>query len=220
MSADTSTTLPATDQGTAGSALKGFPHVESATAASALQVQTVGWLRSQAEILGHDIEDSYEEVRDHDLVQRAAAKSRHGVPRLLSELAVDRGMAWSDIARLVGVSVSAVRKWRGSGAASAEHRMALAQLAAFLDILQEYAIDDPAQWMEMPLPLPAGYVITPIDLYWRGELAALLEYASQRLGAEQALDRIDSAWREKRSDFESYTASDGAKAIRMRASGR
>jgi len=127
-------------------------------------------------------------------------------------------MAWTGIARLAGVSVSALRKWRTSGSASAEHRLALARLAAFLDLLSEYAIEDPAQWMEMRLPLPTGYLIRPIDLYRRGAVSGLLEYASARCTAEQILDQIDADWRDARSEFETYDAPDGAKAIRIRGS--
>lgn len=217
MTIETAKPLAAPDQGTAGSALTGYPRTEpSETAAPMLLSQHAGWLRTQVDALGRDVANVHQEIRDYDLDKRAAAKGRNGVASLLTELAFDRGMAWADIARMTGVSVSAVRKWRASKAASAEHRLALARLAAFLDLLAEYAIEDPAQWMEMRLPLPPGYAITPIDIYQRGELAALLEYASQRRTAEQILDEIDPQWRDKRSNFEAYDAPDGAKAIRLR----
>lgn len=204
-------------QGTAGSALTSYSTVEATqTAAPMLLVQRAGWLRSQVVALGQDVASVHQEIRDRDLDQRAAAKGHSSVSSLLAELAVDRGMAWTDIARLTGVSVSAIRKWRTSQTATADHRAALARLAAFMDLLAEYAVEDPAQWMEMRLPLPAGYVVAPIDIYQRGELAALLEYASQRRTAEQVLDEIDDRWRDRRSDFESYDAPDGAKAIRIR----
>jgi len=202
-------------QGTAGSSLTGYSAVETSQTTAPMLVRA-GLLRTQVDALGQDVASVHQEIRDDDLAQRAAAKGRNGVPSLLTELAVGRGMAWADIARLTGVSVSAVRKWRASQAASAEHRLALARLAAFLDLLEEYAIEDPAQWMEMRLPLPPGYVITPIDMYHRGDVTALLEYASLRRSAEQMLDEIDDRWRDRRSEFQSYDAPDGAKAIRIR----
>lgn len=220
MAIDHATAYPEVDPGTAGSAVVGYLQTQPPTAASALLVQTAGWLRSQNDVLGQDIASVHEKARSYDLDQRTAAKARPGVAPLLAELSAERGMAWSDIARLVGVSVSALRKWRTSGSASAEHRWALAQLAAFLDLLSEYAIDDPVQWMEMRLPLPAGYVITPIDIYISGAVPALMEYASARITAEQMLDKIDQGWRGRRSDFESYDAPDGQKAIRIRGNGR
>jgi len=219
MTTEPTATLQDPEQVTIGPAVTGAAAVESATAASVLLVQQAGWLRSRADALGQDVASIHQQVQSYDLDQRAAVKSRHGVPALLTELAVERGLAWADMARLIGVSVAAVRKWRGSGSASAEHRLELAKLTAFLDLLEEYAIEDPAQWMEMRLPLPAGYVITPVDLYQRGKLTALLEYASQRRNAVQILDEVDPRWRDSRSDFETYDAQDGAKAIRSRRSG-
>ena len=202
-------------KGTAGSSLTDYYTVENSQTAAPMLVRA-GLLRTQVDALGQDVAIVHQEIRDDDLAQRAAAKGRSGVPSLLRELADGRGMAWSDIAKLVSVSVSAVRKWRADQAASADHRLALARLAAFLDLLEEYAIEDPAQWMEMRLPLQPGYVVTPLDIYQRGNLAALLEYASQRLTAEQILDEIDEGWRDRRSDFEAFDAPDGAKAISFR----
>jgi transcriptional regulator with XRE-family HTH domain len=214
MPGEAQTGLPPADQGTAGAALSAFPTIESDTATTL--VARAGWLRSHADIVRNDADDLHHEIQNYDLDQRAAAKGRHGVPSLLQELAAERGMAWADIARLVGVSVGAVRKWRREGGASADNRLELARLAAFLDLLAEYAIEDPAQWMEMRLPLPAGYVVTPMDLYRQGAVMALLDYASQRRTAEQILDQTDSSWRERRSDFEVYVASDGDKAVRVK----
>lgn len=196
--------------------VKDFPTMEAATASTALASEA-GWVRSQADSLRNRADDLHHDVQTYDLDQRAAVKARSGVPTLLNELAVERGMAWSDIARLVGVTVAAVRKWRrAEGGASAESRAELARLAAFLDLLSESAIEDPAQWMEMRLPLPDGYVHTPMDLYRRAAYIPLLDYASQRRTAAQVLDEVDPDWRDKRSDFEVYTESDGEQAFRLR----
>ena len=54
------------------------------------------------------------------------------MPELLRELATDRGMAWADIADLVGVSVAAIRKWRTDGGATADNRARLAFSRRFL----------------------------------------------------------------------------------------
>jgi hypothetical protein len=90
-------------------------------------------------------------------------------------------------------------------------------LAAFLDILSEEAIEDPVQWMEMRMPLPAGYSMTPMRLYQQGAATLLLDYASEQRTAEQVLDEVVPNWRESRSDFEVYEESDGGKAIRVRS---
>jgi transcriptional regulator with XRE-family HTH domain len=141
------------------------------------------------------------------------------VPSLLAELANNRGMSWADIARLTKVSVSAVRKWRSEGSASAETRLRLARLAAFLDLLGEYAIEDPVQWMEMRMPLPPGYPVTPMRLYQVDASTPLLDYASGRRTAEQVLDEVIPQWRDDRSAFEVYEDFDGGKAIRARQTG-
>jgi hypothetical protein len=205
---------PPVNEGTAGSVLPGYP--ESLTTTSQLSA-TVGWLRSRAEVVRDDAGRIHREVRDYDLDQRAAVKARRDVQALLGELSSERGLAWSSIARLVGVSVTAVRKWRASGGATAQSRYELARLAAFLDLLSESAIDDPAGWMEMRLPLPSGHNLTPFDLYETGHTALILDYAGQRLTAGEVLDDIDPQWRERRSSFEVFDAPDGMKAIRQRS---
>lgn len=203
------------EQGTAGSALTGYPTVDSPTAAAKLAAKA-GWVRSQADAIRNDADSLHRKVQSYNLDERASAKGRQGVSSLLKELAIERGMAWTDIARLIGVSIGAVRKWRTDGSASPDNRLGLARLAAFLDLLAECAVEDPAQWMEMRLPLPPGFAITPMDLYRRGGLTALLDYASQRRTAEQVLEEADPRWRDARSDFEVYDAPDGEKAIRIR----
>jgi hypothetical protein len=205
-----------TDKGTTVSPLSGYSASEPSQTTAPMLVQTTGVLRTQLDSVGQQLAVVHQEMRDRDLAQRAAVKGRNNVASLLAELAADRGMAWADIARLINVSVSAIRKWRTNQPASADHRLALAKLAAFLDLLSEYAIEDPAQWMEMRLPLPAGYTFTPLDIYQSGASAVLLDYASQRCTAEEMLDRIDDSWRNQRSQFESYNAPDGEKAIRIR----
>lgn len=155
-----------------------------------------------------------------NLRARAAVKARKGVATLLRELAVERGMAWSDIARLVNVSVSAVRKWRTGGDASPEKRLQLAELAAFLELLFESAIEDPAQWMEINLALPDGYAVRPTQLYLDGHMTALLEIAGLRRDPERVMDGIDPEWRTtRRSDFEVFMADDGQLAIQERQAG-
>jgi transcriptional regulator with XRE-family HTH domain len=178
-----------------------------------------GSLRTQVNALGGDIADIHNQATERDLRARAAVKAKHGVPTLLKELAVHRGMAWSEIARLVGVSVSAVRKWRTGGDATPEKRRFLAQLAAFLDLLEESSVEDPAQWLEMDLALPGDYAVRAVELYASGHMIALLEIAGQRRDPAHVLDEIEPQWREtRRSDIEVFTATDGQLAFRERGS--
>ncbi|MEU5064518.1 helix-turn-helix transcriptional regulator [Streptomyces virginiae] len=174
-----------------------------------------GFLRSEVALVSGDIVDLHNEATEHDLRARAAIKAKRGVASLLRELAVERGMAWADIAKLAGVSVSAVRKWRTGGDASAEKRHTLARLAAFLDLLTESAVEDPVQWLEVPLALPDGYSIRPMELYADGHLIPILEIAGLRREPSSVLDEILPDWRKThRSSYEVFTASDGSLAFR------
>jgi transcriptional regulator with XRE-family HTH domain len=174
-------------------------------------------LRTNVDTLGSDVHDRHGEVREQDLVDRTRDKASKSVANLLLELTTDRGMGWSDIAEVVGVSVSAIRKWRQGGEASPGSRMKLARIAAFLDLLERKApIDDPASWMELDLPLAPGFYIRPLDLYVDGHEDAILDLAEGRQGAETVLDRVRPNWRDGRSDFEVFADIDGQRSIRRR----
>lgn len=193
---------------------------ESAATASQTHALALdaGWLRWKFDLYSGDARELHHEAQLLHLANQAALKAQKGVATLLNELSAERGMSWADIAAAINVSPSAIRKWRSGGEATAEHRLGLAKLAAFLDLLEDYLIEDPAQWMEVPLALPPGYVIRPIDLYTEGHPSILLDLVGHRiLTAERMMDEIDEDWREiRRSDFEVITAADGHRAIRTR----
>ncbi|MFE6198233.1 helix-turn-helix domain-containing protein [Streptomyces sp. NPDC057838] len=207
-------------QGTPVTGVSHYGVIQSQTGEDVLPVleslrKETGRLRDETNLLNQDANELHQRTRTEDLKQRAAIKARAGVKTLLRELSAERGMGWSDIARMVGVSVSAVRKWRTGGDASPEKRQELATLAAFLDVLSDYAIEDPAQWMELLLPLPVGYRVRPMDLYKHGAVSALLDLADQQRDAADVMDEVDPAWRERRrSTFEVFHAPDGNLAIR------
>lgn len=182
----------------------------------ALSLRT-DYLRTEFDMLGGEVQELHSEVRGHDLADRSLEKSKKSVANLLEELASDRGMGWSDIAEVVGVSVSAVRKWRQGGVASPESRTKLARIAALLDVLEEKGvIEDPAAWMEMDFTLEAGYFIRPLDLYLEGHVTELIELAEQRQTTAQVLDQVRPNWRQSRSDFEVILDDDGERSIRRR----
>lgn len=206
--------LGSPDRGTASDAVRDYTLPESETRTLTLRA---GLLRDETGLLHGDMSALHHRVRQLDLRERTTEKARKSVSELLRELAADRGMAWADIADLVGVSVAAVRKWRTDGGATADNRSRLARLAAFLDALAACGVADPAQWIEIPLPLPEGYMIIPMEIYRRGGEQALLDHACGHGPAEAALDITIPGWRQTRSsDFESYNAPDGRKALRLR----
>lgn len=83
-------------------------------------------------MLGCEIQERHGEVREHDLTDRTLTKGKKSVVSLLDELAGDRGMGWADIAEVLDVSVSAIRKWRKDGDASPASRSKLPGSRPFL----------------------------------------------------------------------------------------
>lgn len=175
------------------------------------------YLRTRVDVLGGEVQEMHGEARELDLTDRTFEKTKKSVPSLLEELAGERSMGWSDIAEVVGVSISAVRKWRKGGDARPDSRQKLARIAALLDVLEEKGlVQDPAAWMEMDLPLDSGYFIRPLDLYLEGHVAALIDLAEHRQTVTQVLDQVKPNWRASRSDFEVFVDTDGERSIRRR----
>jgi transcriptional regulator with XRE-family HTH domain len=190
------------------------PSTPSETRALSLRAD---YLRTEIDLLGGEVQELHGEARELDMTDRTLEKTKKSVAGLLEELASDRGMGWSDIAEVVGVSISAIRKWRKGGDASPDSRSKLARIAALLDVLEEKGlVQDPAGWMEMDLPLEAGYFIRPLDLYLEGHVTALIELAEQRQTVAQVLDQVRPNWRESQSGFEVFLDVDGERSIRLR----
>lgn len=189
---------------------------EPPTSTSALSI-SADWLRTDIDSLHDGMRDLHEKTRSLDLDERAHQKATASdVPSLLDDLAFKRGMSWSDIAAAAHVSVSAVRKWRKGGTATADNRERLARIASFLDLLEEKGVPDPAQWMEIALPLGRGYYIRPIDLFVAGHAESLIEWFEQRSRLETILDDVLPGWRDRRSDVEVFVDTDGQRSLRMR----
>jgi len=190
-----------------------LPALPSQTMASI--TRQFGTLRDETSTLDADVVGHHRTAQRLSLEVRARDWARRDVPRLLRELSSQRGLGWSDIARLVGVSVQALRKWRSGQAATGEHRLAVARLAAFLDLLDHELISDPAGWLEMPL-VP-GYSPRHLDLYRAGRFDLLFELAGLRIAPEQALDEFEPDWRARfRLEHEVFEAGDGHLSIRRR----
>lgn len=166
---------------------------------------------------------SGDEVRSHrisqvtTLSQMTNRKAQDGSEALLEELAVDRGLGWTDVARLCGVSISAVRKWRSGGALAPERLRSLSKLAAFLDLLEDVGpIGDPVGWLMMPLV--EQHTITAAEIYRSGLDQDILEHAQGQLSVEELLDRWSSSWRkDTRSDWMVVDRPDGERVIARRS---
>jgi hypothetical protein len=80
-----------------------------------------------------------------------------------------------------------------------------------------WGIGDVPAWFETPIL--DGVPYTPMDLYVDGKLALVLEFAAKLNSAdpESVLSEYDPAWRKfLDSEWETFTASDGDLAIRMK----
>jgi hypothetical protein len=187
---------------------------ETRTVAHVL-TEDIGHIRQQARDL-HEVTDQLHQ-RSHyaEWNDRTSWRGRSSTQDLLNKLA-ELGFAWRDIARLVGVSVPAVQKWRRGEGTTGENRQRVASLVAACDLVAEhYGIKEVASWFEVPLLL--GVPVTPVDL-WAGERPDLVfDYASGHTDSDHILTDWDPGWRERyHSDFEVFRADDGRHSIRLK----
>jgi hypothetical protein len=202
--------------GTAGADITPPPAI-SATETEAMKLTAdIGANRRRARILNKDYEDLHQHSQFVEWRTRTTARARASTTEMLNELA-ELGFAWRDVARLVGVSVPAVQKWRRGERASGERRRQVAGLLAACDLIADhYEVREIASWFEMPLI--ADVPVTPIDLYIGKRPDLVFEYASGQADPEQIVTQFDGEWRERyRSDFEVFRAEDGDLSIRPKA---
>ncbi len=171
-------------------------------------------LRDRVGILDREVADGYRGVRRRQLDERTTVIAQREPRELLDELATAWGLSWALIARLVGVTSAAVRKWRRGESITGDNRRGIARVIAFLESVTQSAnpLSDVASWLEMPISDDTDY--SAIDLYGAGELDLVLDLAAQAIGAHDALDRFDPAWRDKADRrFTVIEAPDGLPAI-------
>ena len=155
--------------------------------------------------------DSLEE----ELRSRAVRHAREQLPTLLERLST-LGFSWRDIAKLAGVSVPAVRKWRQGESATGDNRQRVARIVALCEIAaQRFHIADVAGWLETPLHPDAP--LNGLDLMASERFDLVLALAHEQPGdPERVLDEFEPDWRARyRSDVEVFTASDGMPALRL-----
>lgn len=176
--------------------------------------EDAGYLRGVARILSQDVAAMHLRALGVQLEARTDEAAKRAVGDLLAELA-DLGFSWREIARLVGVTVPAVRKWRQGEATTGHHRRAIARLVAFVHVLRsDHVVQDVPSWLEMPL---STSTITGLDVYEGGRCDLLLAFAANHITSDDVLDGIDTPWRQKTDDrFEIFTADDGEQGIRLR----
>ena len=172
----------------------------------------IGFTRSAVGVLHDRVDDLHQRLRAALLAARTE-RVKEGAAQLLEELA-DLGFAWRHIARLVGVSVPAVQKWRRGEKMTPDNQDRVATLLATCDLIRASFVEDVASWFEIRI-LPSA-PIRPMDLYASGQVDLLLDWVSQHeTDPERVLTLFDPAWRERyTSDFELFEADDGELALR------
>ncbi len=202
-----------TKQGTDSTGVE-LPRTPSTTMATL--TRQYGELRDETTVLDADVGTDHRAVQLQTLELLARDRARADVVTLLDALSTDRGLGWSDIARLVGVSVQAVRKWRRGETVTGENRLAVARLVALLDMLSsEIPVQDPAGWLE--IPVVEGYALRHLDLYRLGRADLLFDLAHIRISSEQAMTDLNSDWRSLYAvEHEVYEAEDGQRSVRQR----
>jgi len=203
------------DFGTAGSSVaRALIPVATRTAAASL-TEGADDVRHRVKTLSVDAGDAHQRVYQLEWSVLTQQRQAENPLQLLSELA-EAGFAWRDIARLVGVSVPAVQKWRKGDRLSGDNRHKLAGLLAACDfIASHFYVDDLASWFEMRIIDDAP--ITPIDLWISGQPVLFFEYATRHLTPEETMNKFDPEWRQRyASDFETFRDSDGNLGLRMR----
>lgn len=177
---------------------------------------TIHALRDGIAALGRAFDQLDWDLSSERLRESGAHHGRGDFRVCLQVLAVDRGLSWHTIATMLGVTPTAIRKWRRGGSITAENREQVGALAAFFDQLDELDIADLGSWIEMRVREDA--TVTPAEIYHSGPSGRwlLLEWARGRIDATTMLDRFDASWRgtyARDPNFRVVRGSDGERAI-------
>lgn len=173
-----------------------------------------GALRTDVDRLSNNVAEVHSESLQIQVEARTDEAAKRPPVDLLAELS-NLGFSWTDIARLVGVSIPAIRKWRQGESVSGENRQSIARVVALVGVLEkDHIIDDVPSWLEMPL---AGSRFTGLDVVEQGHLSDLMEFAANHISGSDLLDRALPSWRSDQDErFEVFDAGDGGRAIRLR----
>lgn len=112
---------------------------------------------------------------------------------LLIQLSEEFGCSWTLVAKVVGVSIPAIRKWRHGGEITDAHQQRLARLVAAFDSLFRMGIDSPASWLDRRIwpDIPVRrFEALAVD---GGDL--VLAYAAGQCDAVALLNAVVPRWR-------------------------
>ena len=166
---------------------------EPATPTYASLAERTALLRDPVQLTQADVGELHRTVQIGDLDERASRVAVQEPSDLLEALATEFGLSWTTIARMVGVTDAAVRKWRRGEPIAPENRRRLARGVAFLQILGTFPVQDSASWLEMRISDDA--TITAVDLFSEGRADLLFELVGNRATPHQVLEGFDPNWR-------------------------
>jgi transcriptional regulator with XRE-family HTH domain len=170
-------------------------------------------LTTDAATLTRQYAEIYSDSSRLQLNQKARELAKRSPVDLLKLLA-DAGFAWRDIARMVGVSVPAVRKWRQGESPTVQNLFTISMIVALVQILEhELIVTDIASWME--IPLVPGAPTNAIDLVADGNFTEVIGIALEHIKPDVFMDSYIPDWRTRfQSGFEVFRAPDGEFGIR------
>lgn len=189
---------------------------EQATALEPSMLVRTAELRDSAVKLTDDVVGFHSSVQMDEVQKGASELSLEDVPDLLSTISYDLGFSWALVAKMLGVTTAAIRKWRKGNVATPANRLALAEIVSFSRFVKKInpRIDDVSLWMSTPIS--SETTLTAADLFAMGAKSSVLDFASGRLTATQVLDDSVSGWRENYvpdRDFKVVEAPDGMRSI-------
>ncbi len=203
-------TLTRTDGATAVSNSEAPQRLTQTEAPSLAELtEAAGYLDNRAKLLHDDTSELHVDVLMTEWQKSTSGLVRLDMTTLLGRLA-SLGFAWRDVARLVGVSVPAVQKWRHGKPAKGESRTSAAAILAACNMITRHypLVQDVAQWFEAPVRL--GCPITPLDIYAARMVDKVFLLASGKADPEAVLNYFDQDWRDKyRDDFVVVRSDDG-----------
>jgi hypothetical protein len=154
-----------------------------------------GHLRDRMQLAHDDVRELHRETQLRHLDERTAVIGIQDPQELLDELATRYGLSWTTIARMVGVTDAAIRKWRRNEHIGPENRRRLARATAFIQILNDtFPVGDVASWLEMRIADDA--TVTALDLFSEGRVDLLFELVGRRMSPHQVLESFDVTWRD------------------------
>jgi len=176
----------------------------------AMQSRALGGIRHAVKVLSETVTTAEHTARSTQLAEAASLLGKRDPRELLDDLANTWGLSWNTIATMLGVTPSAVRKWRRGGAVAPENRHQTALLTAFLTMLQtvKEPIADIGSWIAMRIHEES--TLTPAAVYATspdGKLL-LLDWAAEHINAGALLDAVNPEWRTSTARDPSFRVTD------------